>query len=117
MEVLVIKRYSELAEDIKPIAMQNYTNEFCAYTDPDEEVTAEDIEENMLIFTSDGEIYGEYRICDKCGAIMTEGYIVFEDYYCSDECLHKDYSQEEYERLYEEYEDDINCYVFWTQWH
>ena len=117
MEVLVIKRYSELAEDIKPIAMQNYIDGYCAYTDPDGEITAEDIEENRIAFAPDGEIVGEYRICSKCGDLMIDGYIVFEDYYCSDECLHKDYSQEEYERLYEEYEDDINNYVFYTQWY
>lgn len=54
----------------------------------------------------------EFRICSKCGEIMFDGYIVFDDYYCSDECLHKDCTHEEYMRLYEEYED-----VFWTQWY
>ncbi len=57
MEALVIKRYSELAEDIKPIAMQNYIDGFCAYTELDGEVTAEDIEENGILFNNNGEIY------------------------------------------------------------
>lgn len=75
MEVLVIKKYSELAEDIKPIAMQNYINEYCAYTDPDGEITAEDIDENRIAFAPDGDIVGEYRICDICGDLMIDGYV------------------------------------------
>ena len=104
------KRYSELAEDIKPIAMQNYKDGFCAYTDPNG-VTADDIEENCIAFDPNGEIVGEYRICSKCGDLMIDGYIVFEDYYCSDECLHKDYTHEEYMEMYE------NDDAYWTQWY
>ncbi len=52
-----LKRYGELAEEVKPTAMENYINEFCAYAEVDGEVTAYDIEENGIVFTEDGEIW------------------------------------------------------------
>lgn len=51
------KRYGELAEEVKAIAMQNYIDGYCAYTDLDGEVVAEDIEENGILFNECGEIY------------------------------------------------------------
>lgn len=53
-----------------------------------------------------------YRQCSVCGELMQDGYYVeaFE-YYCSDECLHKKYTQEEYLNMYEE---DM---AFWTEWY
>ena len=42
-----------------------------------------------------------FRICDECGKPMIEGYVVDGcDTYCSDECLHKHLSDEEYKELY-----------------
>ncbi|MFV5897137.1 hypothetical protein [Bacillus cereus] len=43
---------------------------------------------------------------------MVEGYCIDDGlaYYCSEECLHKEYTPEEYEEMYE---DD---YAYWTQW-
>lgn len=55
----------------------------------------------------------EYRICEKCGKAMEDGF-VFGDgtaYYCSEECLHQDYTDEEYQKLYEEDE------AFYTEWY
>lgn len=54
----------------------------------------------------------EYRQCSVCGELMQDGYYVepFE-YYCSDECLHKVYSDEEYQTMYA---DDV---AFWTEWY
>jgi hypothetical protein len=42
------------------------------------------------------------RICDECGKVMIEGYCLGggEEYYCSDECLHKNYSNEEFLAMY-----------------
>jgi hypothetical protein len=42
------------------------------------------------------------RICDECGKVMIEGYCLGggEEYYCSDECLHKNYSHEEFLAMY-----------------
>lgn len=54
----------------------------------------------------------DYRICEKCGQAMDEGFM-FDGgwkYYCSKECLHQDYTEEEYLKMYEE---DI---AFYTEW-
>lgn len=52
-------------------------------------------------------------ICSICGQRMTEGYCYEsgEAYYCSDECLHHDFTDEEWEELYS---DDGDSY--WTTW-
>lgn len=55
----------------------------------------------------------EFRICTVCGKVMTKGYLCEDDgsTYCSDECLHKEVSEEEYIRLYKE------GYMFYTEWY
>lgn len=56
----------------------------------------------------------DWRICSECGSVMEEGFIVegFEyEYYCSEECLHKHYSEEEYTKMYKADE------AYWTQWY
>lgn len=52
------------------------------------------------------------KCCDKCGREMPQGYVILDglEYYCSEECLHKVYSEEEYARMYEEGN------AFWTDW-
>lgn len=56
----------------------------------------------------------ECRRCSVCGRLMQEGYC--EDggwrYYCSDECLHTKYSDEEWNE-----ECDKNENSYWTQWY
>ena len=56
----------------------------------------------------------EPRVCSVCGKEMTEGFCIENglEYYCSDECLHKNISEEEYERLY----DNGNGDSYWTEW-
>lgn len=55
----------------------------------------------------------DIRVCSECGHLMDEGYIDSNfHYYCSDECLHKEYSDEEWKKLHEQYEDDF----YWTEW-
>jgi hypothetical protein len=53
------------------------------------------------------------RLCEKCNTIMIEGYVAHdgEEYYCSDECLYKDWTKEDWE---EATKDDSSCY--WTEW-
>lgn len=48
--------------------------------------------------------------CSKCGNDMIQGYTVHDGlyHYCSDECLHKDISKEEYLYMYEQ------GFAFWT---
>ena len=51
-------------------------------------------------------------VCSECGKPMTSGYCIAdgEEYYCSDECLHKHYTEEEYNEMYE------NDEAYWTTW-
>lgn len=54
------------------------------------------------------------RTCSECGKEMTQGYCIENgmEYYCSDECLHKHYTEKEFEELY----DDGNGDSYWTEW-
>ena len=53
------------------------------------------------------------RVSSECQCVMTNGYITSDFYYyCSDECLHKHYTEEEWKELHEKYEDDF----YWTSW-
>lgn len=44
----------------------------------------------------------EIRVCDECGKLMVEGYCITggEEYFCSDECLHKNYTPDEWLAIY-----------------
>lgn len=55
-----------------------------------------------------------FRICEECGKPMIEGYVVDGcETYCSDECLHKHLTDEEFEELY----DNGNGDTYWTNWY
>lgn len=56
----------------------------------------------------------ELRECSECGKGMTEGYCIDNglEYYCSEECLHKHYTEEEYLEMY----DNGNGDSYWTMW-
>lgn len=55
-----------------------------------------------------------WRQCSVCGALVCSGYFVEAEfsyeYYCSEQCLHEKYTEEEYNEMYEE---DT---AFWTDW-
>lgn len=52
------------------------------------------------------------RICSECGKAFQEGFMVEGglEYYCSDECLHKHYTEEEWLEMY----DNGNSQSCWT---
>ena len=54
------------------------------------------------------------RVCSECGKPMTEGFCIEDgaEYYCSEECLHKNLTEEEYDNLY----DDGRGNSYWTSW-
>ena len=56
----------------------------------------------------------ETRVCSHCGHKMCEGYCIGggEAYYCSDKCLHKCLTTDEYEELYADGDGDS----YWTSW-
>lgn len=54
----------------------------------------------------------EFRKCSVCNCSMSSGYVIQdgEDYYCTDDCLTKVMSFEEYTDMYS------NDDAYWTQW-
>ena len=52
--------------------------------------------------------------CDDCGKVFNEGFCIYggEEYYCSKPCLHKHYTEKEFEEMY----DDGNGDSYWTAW-
>lgn len=45
----------------------------------------------------------QYRICDECKEEMYDGFVVEDsEYYCNETCLHKHYTPEQYQEMYEE---------------
>jgi len=54
----------------------------------------------------------ESRICSECGDEMSSGFCIGdgEDYYCSDDCLEKNMTEQEYLELYA-----IDG-AYWTEW-
>lgn len=66
----------------------------------------------LIEFITEPEIKNVSRKCSDCGKEMSRGYYFEEtgEYYCSDECMHEHYSEEEYNAVY----DDDKAY--WTEW-
>lgn len=56
------------------------------------------------------------RICDHCGKWHAEGYYSENTgmYFCSEECLKAEYTQEEIDE--EIIDEDGNGYLYWTEW-
>lgn len=54
------------------------------------------------------------RLCNICSKPMDEGYCIENgmEYYCSDECLHEVYDDEEWQLMYE----DGNGDSYWSEW-
>ena len=54
------------------------------------------------------------RVCSQCGKPMYEGYCIEDgaEYYCSDECLHQNLSEHQYQKLYDEGRGNS----YWTSW-
>ena len=54
------------------------------------------------------------RKCNECGEGMNEGYVIDGgcEHYCSDACLHKHVSPDEFEDLHDDGDGDS----YWTEW-
>ena len=77
--------------------------------------------EELLAKESDFDFWNELsehldclRICSICHHPMIEGYCIDDgrEHYCSDECLHHDYTDEEFNEM----NDDGNGNSYWTVW-
>lgn len=62
------------------------------------------------------------RQCTACGAGMNEGYVIegAGEAYCSDPCLHKNVTPEDFLEFYIGYKDDDDdigdIQIYWTEW-
>lgn len=60
--------------------------------------------------------------CDNCGAGMKEGYVIegAGEAYCSDSCLHKNVTPEDFLDFYIGFKDDDDdigdIQIYWTEW-
>ncbi|MCM3227496.1 hypothetical protein [Terribacillus saccharophilus] len=61
-----------------------------------------------------GDSDDSYRICSECDEVMSQGYCIDggTDYYCTDYCLHKNHTPEEYKEMHCDGEGDS----YWTEW-
>jgi hypothetical protein len=77
--------------------------------------------EGLMSHTTDVEFWENlneeldcFRVCEECGKPMIEGYVIDGcDTYCSDDCLHKHITNEEFELLY----NNGNGDTYWTTWY
>jgi hypothetical protein len=62
------------------------------------------------------------RQCTECGAGMNEGYVIegANEHYCSDPCLHKNVTPEDFLEFYIGHKDDDDeigdIQIYWTEW-
>ena len=100
-----------LRQDV--LASDRLSDYFYALLKEKIEETSADIKEFMADFvirhSKASELVDELdlehiRVCSECGKPMTEGFCIEDgaEYYCSEECLHKNLTEEEYENLYDE---------------
>lgn len=55
-----------------------------------------------------------FRVCNECGKPMIEGFVVDGcDTYCSEECMYKHISEEDYREAYNNGDGD----TYWTTWY
>ena len=110
-----------LRQDV--LASDRLSDYFYALLKEKIEETSADIKEFMADFvirqSKTSELVDELdlehiRVCSECSKPMTEGYCIENgtEYYCSEECLHKHLTEEEYDNLYDEGRGNS----YWTSW-
>ena len=105
--------------------IENYSNEsvydFLAEECEHDESLRSEFGEGIRSRTTDADFWERlseeldcFRICEECGKPMIEGFVVHGcNTYCSEKCLHKHVSDEEYRSLYANGEGD----TYWTTWY
>ena len=79
------------------------------------EMYAEELKQcNVIEEVVKGDKYA--RCCTCCGNGMNEGYFADYEYFCSDSCLHTEYSAVYWEVLCKESDDNGDNEYYWTQW-
>jgi hypothetical protein len=82
-----------------------------------EEMYAQELEQcNIEEESVKGDKYA--RCCTCCGDGMNEGYFANYEYFCSDKCLHTQYTAEEWEELASDgvEAEEGNDNYYWTEW-
>lgn len=95
--------------------LYNELEELCNYDYEEMQRTLNALQNMLdLSINNDEDEENNKRYCSICKKEMTEGYYNEDEfqYYCSDECLHKDYTDEEYNKLYDEGRGNF----YWTSW-
>lgn len=111
----ILRRLTEAVSGTdKELYTEDELNKFASfYLDKWDEDTSEDvIAESFTDFWWNTD--RTCRRCSVCGKLMDEGYCHDAGfrYYCSDECLHHDFTDEQWEQ-----ECDENDQSYWTQWY
>ena len=95
------------------MASQQLSNYFHEFVKEKGGVTEDDLREFMASYvmkhSSPESLVDELdlehiRVCSECGKPMNEGYCIEDgaEYYCSDECLHANMTDKQFEKLYDE---------------
>lgn len=100
-EILASPKLERLFTDSVGMSLRQYMTGYVI-----ENVGLEDIVEELDL--------QHIRCCSECGKPMYEGFCIESglEYYCSEECLHKNLPEEEYAKLYDEGRGDS----YWTSW-
>lgn len=102
--VMDVRHEDELSDVMKEAFEIAYNNEALALSSESSAAISD-------IWDVPGE---EKRTCSICGKPMNEGYCLDGglEYYCSDECLHRDFTDEEWQDECKENPDS-----YWTTWY
>ena len=117
------KYYAEIVRNVDDIWNENDEYE-CWIDEPSNPMTEENLTEaeyDAIIETFCSYIKANgvnfARQCSECKKGMNSGYIIGngDEYYCSDECLHKEYTPAEWEVMADDDETD-DAFNYWTEW-
>jgi len=97
------------------IEAKNQKMAFKKFQSLGDEMYSEEMQQcNVIEESVKGDKYA--RICTCCGDGMNEGYFDDYDYYCSEKCLHTEYTAEEWTKRYEESEELGGDMCYYTTW-
>ena len=104
-----MKTQEELAEKLRKELLDKYRDDENRVNDINDCIERKDYAELINSYDVDS-----VRICSECGKLMDEGFCISDglEYYCSEECLTKNMTLDEYYELY----DDGNGDSYWTEW-
>ena len=107
----LLRTYSTTFE----IEAENQLDAIKQFNELEDEMYSQELDQcNVIEEVVKGDKYA--RCCTCCGKGMNEGYFAEYEYFCSDSCLHTEYSAIYWETLCKESEDNGDNDYYWTQW-